>query len=350
VKVNLAADSPVSLLSADWGDSRSQERGSAVLIRLNTALSLKNASNRRIRALTWLVQSREVAAGGRASVTKASLDIGPGETFPLRVELRLLRPMAAGPGPAVEMTLDGVLFDDLTFYGPNQLDTRRMLTAFELEARRDRKHFLGVLQAKGPEGLREEMLASIAGQAETPRVDVQLARAGRATAVAAGREVQFAFLHFPGSPVDPMSGMARVHGAEARAPRIEVVNRSSHPVRYLEIGWILKDARGREFLAGSVPARADLAPGAKTSLLEQDSIRFADASGIPLSIGGMTGFVSQVEFADGSVWIPSRSAVDQIRRGRSLAPSAEEQRLSNLYRKKGLDALIVELRRLEAGK
>ncbi|MEZ5354867.1 MAG: hypothetical protein R2762_19710 [Bryobacteraceae bacterium] len=342
VKVNLSADSPVSLLSADWDDSRSQERGSAVLIQLNTALSLKNTSGRRIRAITWMVQSREATPGGRASVTKASLDVGPNETFPLRVELRLLRPVAPGGGPAVEMSLDGVLFDDLSFYGPNHLDSRRMMTAFEMEARRDRRYLLEVLQAKGPSGLQNEMLEAMARQAETPRIDVQLAHNGRATAAAAsGRDVQFAFLRFPDAPVEPMAGMARVVGSEARGPRMEVVNRSRQAVRYLEIGWLVKDGRGREFLAGSVPARADLAPGAKTEILEQNSLRFADAKGAPLVIGAMTGYVSQVEFADGSVWVPSRSAIHD-----TGISSAEEQRLVNLYRRKGLKPLMDEIRRL----
>lgn len=342
VKVNLAADSPVSLLAADWDDSRSQERGSAVLIQLNTSLSLKNTSGRRIRAITWMVQAREATPGGRASVTKASLDVGPNETFPLRVELRLLRPVAAGAGPAVEMSLDGVLFDDLGFYGPNHLDSRRLMTAFEMEARRDRRHLLDTLQARGQEGLREEMLQAMARQSDVPRVDLQLAQSGRATAVLpAGREVQFAFLRFPDAPVEALSGMARVVGSEARAPKLEVVNRSRQAVRFLEIGWLIKDGRGRQFLAGSLPARAELAPGAKTSIVEQNVLRFADGAGAPLTIGGMTGFVSQVEFADGTVWVPSRSSIQD-----AGIVSGEEQRLINLYRRKGLQPLVDELRRL----
>ncbi|MEZ5398505.1 MAG: hypothetical protein R2729_02485 [Bryobacteraceae bacterium] len=345
VKVNLAADSPVSLLSADWDDSRSQERGSALLIQLNTALTLKNTSGRRIRGITWMVQSRDASPGGRASVTKASLDVGPNETFPLRVELRLLRPVTPGAGAAVEMTLDGVLFDDLGFYGPNHLDSRRMMTAFEMEARRDRRYLLEVLQAKGEKALQEEMLAAMARQAETPRVDLQLARNGRATNVAAGRDVEFAFLRFPDAPVEPLSGIAHLAGAEARGPQIEVINKSRQAVRYFEIGWLVKDARGRQFHAGSLPAQKDLAPGARTEIAERDALRFADSSGAPLTIGGITGFVSQVEFADGSVWVPSRSSI----RGAGIS-SAEEQRLVNLYRRKGLKTLVEEIRRLTSAR
>lgn len=346
VKVNLPADSPVTLISADWGESRTQDRGSAQVLTLNTSLLLRNADGRRIRAITWMVQSQEGVPGGKASVAKASLDIGPGETFPLKVELRLLRPVAAQAAPAVEMALDGILFDDLSFFGPNRLDSRRVMLAYELEAQRDRRHFLQVLQAKGPEGLRQECLASLHRQSDIPRVDVQLARGGRTTAVEPGREVQFAFLHFPDAPVEPVSGMAHVSGAEARSPRLEVMNRSRREVKYLEVGWMLSDGRGREFLGGSVPARTTLAPGRKAAVLQETALRFADGAGAPLTIEAMTGFVSQVEFADGSVWIPTRAELDDPRLQKVLLPSIEEQRLTSLYRKKGLNALMEELKRL----
>ncbi|MFN7921419.1 MAG: hypothetical protein U0Q16_15055 [Bryobacteraceae bacterium] len=344
VKVNLPADSPVSLLSSEWGESRSSEQGSAQVLQLNTALSLKNTSNRRIRAITWMVQSHEATLGGRASVTKASLDVGPGETFPLRIDLRLLRPVAlAASGPAVEIALDGVLFDDLGFSGPNKLDSRRAMVAFEMEAQRDRKHFLQVLRAQGPEALRQECVASLNRQSEIPRVDVQLAR-GRVSAVDAGKPAEFAFLRFPDAPVEPVSGMAHLAGAEARAPKLELVNRSQRAVSYVEVGWIVKDARGRQFLGGAVPARTSIAPGAHAQVLETASLRFADPGGAPVSIDSMTGYVSQVGFADNTVWIPQRDA----RLEKMIAPSAEEQRLTGIYHKKGLRALIEELKKFGA--
>lgn len=344
VKVNLPADSPVSLVSADWGESRTSEQGSAQVLQLNTALSLKNSSNRRIRAITWMVQSQQSTLGGRASVTKASLDVGPGETFPLKIDLRLLRPVAlAAAGSAVEVSLDGVLFDDLSFSGPDKLDSRRAMVAFEMEAQRDRKHFLQVLRAQGPDGLRQECVASLNRQAEIPRIDVQLAR-GRVSAVETGTPTEFAFLRFPDSPVEPVSGMAHLAGAEARAPRLELLNRSQRAVSYVEVGWILKDARGREFLGGSVPARKAIAPGARAQVLETASLRFADPSGAPVPVDSMTGYISQVGFADHTVWVPGRDP----RLQKALPPSAEEQRLTNIYHKKGLRALIEELKKFGA--
>lgn len=349
VRVNLSADSPVSLLGNEWNASRVSDRGGAQVLNLAGQLQLKNGSNRRIRAITWLVQTHDNTPGGRASVTKASLDVGGGETFPLRVDLRLLRPLVRGAAPEIEVSLDGVLFDDLSFYGPNLLDSRRVMMAFEMEAQRDRKHFLAVLQAKGSEGLRSECMTSLARQASMPRLDVQMARSGRATNATGAeteKKLEFAFLRFPDAPVDAVSGMAGVLGSEARSPKIEVLNRSQRNVRYVEVGWLLRDTRGREYLAGAVPAKAMLAPGQKTQIVEQGTLRFAEATGgTPVAIEGMTGFVNQVEFADGSVWVPSRSALSDPNLEKALAPSAEEQRLTNLYRKKGLTALVDELKR-----
>lgn len=349
LKVNFPADSPVALLAVDSGQSRADARGGALVLDLHTALTLRNASQQRIRGVTLLVQAQEFTPGGKGSVAVPSLDVRPGETFPIRIDLRLLRPLLAGGGPIAEVSLDGVLFDDLSFYGPDRLNSRRSMTVWELEARRDRRHFKSVLEARGPEGLRQEMVGSIDRMADRPRLDVQVIRRGRATAMAAQeRQCQFAFLAIPGSPLEPVSGLASVAGGEARAPRIEVVNRSDRAVRYFEIGWIIKDRDGREFLAGSVPAAGSglkLAPGAKGQVFEDASLKFSRPASQPVAIDGMTGFVSEVEFSDGSIWIPARSVIDDPRLRSVLAPSAEEQRLADLYRRRGLTALVNELKK-----
>ena len=59
---------------------------------------------------------------------------------------------------------------------------------------------------------------------------------------------------WPDAPVEPLDGLARISGNEARAPRVDVRNRSNQAVRYLEIGWIVRDQQGREFMAASMPA------------------------------------------------------------------------------------------------
>lgn len=348
-KINFPPDSPVALDSADWGESRTEARGGALVLDLHTALRLRNTSQMRIRGITLLVQAQEVTPGGKASVAVPSLDVHPGETFPIRVDLRLLRPMFNGSGPLAEIGLDGVLFEDLSFYGPDKLNSRRAMTAWELEARRDRRYFKSILEAHGPDGLRQEMIEAVSRMAARSQVDVQVVRRGRATAVAAReRSLEFAFLRMPDAPLEPLSGIARVAGSEARAPRIQVVNRSDRPIRYFEIGWIIRDGQGREFLAGAVPgseAGLKLAPGAKSEIADQAALRFTRQPGQPVLIEGMTGFVSQVEFADGAIWIPSRASLKDPQLRGVLVPSPEEQRLADLYRKKGLAALVNELRK-----
>lgn len=345
-KIDLPSDSPVSVLSADYKDSNETARGGAMLLDLHAALSLRNSSQRRIRGITLLVSAQDVTPGGKGSVTLTSLDVGPEETFPVRVDMRLLRPLQGSSSVPVSITLDGILFDDLSFYGPDKLSSRRNMTLAEYEARRDRRYFKSLLAEGGPERLRQEMLSSLTRQADRPSMDVQVVRGGRATNFEPGKQVEFAFLHMPDSPIEPVGGMARIAGNEARAPRVEVQNRSQRPIRYLEIGWILQDRGGHEFLAGSVPAELSLAPGQKSQVLENTTLKFPqphDAQ--PLAIEGMTGFVSSVEFADGSVWIPSRADLGKPELQRVVAPSDEEQRLAQIYRKKGLQALIAELNR-----
>ncbi|MBI4877818.1 MAG: hypothetical protein HY822_24565 [Acidobacteria bacterium] len=344
VRINLPPDSPVTLVSADWGELRATPRGGAMQLDLRAALQLRNAGPRRVRGITLLVLAQNTTPGGKASVSVPSLDVGPGEVFPVRVDLRLLRPL--GGGPLVEVGLDGVLFEDLSFFGPDRLNSRRLMTAWELEARRDRRYFRSILEARGPEGLRNHVLAALARQSERPRLDVRMARGGRATNAEPEREVQVAFLRLPDAPVEPVTGLARISGNEVRAPRIEVRNRSDRTVRHLEIGWILRDRQGREFLAGSVPAGVSLAPGGRASVAPETALRVSERAGQPVPLEGMTGFVSQVEFSDGKLWIPTRHALADPRLERLAAPSPEEQRLTEIYRKKGLPALVEELKRL----
>jgi hypothetical protein len=292
--------------------------------------------------VTLVVLSQEVTPGGKGSVSVPSLDVAPGETFPINIDLHLLRPISGQSGnPGVDVRLDGVLFDDLTFYGPDKLHSRRTMTVWELEARRDRQYFKKLLETAGGKALQDAIVDSVARQAESdpPRGGVQVLR-GRATNSDPEREVSFAFLHFPGAPVEASDGMARIAGNEARAPRIDVKNRSGRSIRYLEIGWIVKDSEGHEFLAASMPADVNLAAGQSQQVGEDASMKF-----LHTSVQGMTGFVSSVGFTDGTYWIPERGALNDPKLRRVVAPSPEEQRLTQLYRKRGLNGLIEELKK-----
>lgn len=345
IDIKLPPDSPVALLNTNVSNSGATQRGGAMVIDLHMALSLRNSDSRTIRGITLLVTAQEVTPGGKASVAVPSLNVAPGQAFPVRIDLRLLRPVQAGAGPLVQVSLDGVLFDGLDFYGPNRLNSRRSMTVWEMEAERDRQYFKSVLASGGPEALRREMLDSLARQQERPRIDVRLSRGGRSVTSAAEPErmARFAFLKMPDAPVEAIDGWAEVAGNEARTPTIQVQNRSSRPVRYVEIGWIVKDQEGREFLAGSVPAAEGdllLPPGKAGRVLQDTALRFSRSAGEPVQIASMTGFVSNVEFANGRVWVPSRAELPAM-----APPSPEEQRLADMYRTKGLAAVIEELRK-----
>ena len=339
-KVNLPGDSPLGLVSADWGSSRASARGGAVLVDLHSTLVLRNNSGRTVRGVCFLVLAQEVTPGGKASVTVPGLDVQPGENFPIRIDLRLMRPLATGSGALVEVGLDGVLYQDLGFYGPNRLNAKRTMLTWELEARRDRKALLATLEAGGPEALRKQLLAALSRQAEMPRMDMQVAKALPATNVEPGKDIQFAFLQLPDAPVELLSGAAELAGNEARRPHINVQNKSKRPIRYLELSWLVKDAGGREFLAGSLPADVALAPGQHSTIKKDNTLRFARP------VSGLTAYPSSVEYADGEIWVPSSSALREPRLAVALPATGEEQRLSELYRRKGLDAVVQQLRSL----
>jgi hypothetical protein len=350
IAINLPTDAPVTLVSSESGESRASARGGAMLLDLHMSLKLRNNNAHRIHGVTMIVSAQEVTPGGKASWA-SWLDVGVGEVFPLQVDIRLLRPLQPQNGPLVQVGLDGILFNDASFYGPNHLDSRRTMMVWEAEAQRDRQQFRSILSRFGQEGLQRFTLDSINRQTARPRLDVQVSRGGRATSAAAGgaeRQAQFAFLQFPDSPVQPLDGSVRISGNQAKAPHIEVRNRSSKAIRYFEIGWLVKDNQGKEVWAASVPASGgdlNLKPG-QTGRAQQDTaLRFFKGQGEPVAIQGTTGFVSQVEYTDGTIWVPDRTSLENAQLLTVLAPSLEEQRLTDLYHKKGLRALIEDLKK-----
>ena len=348
VKVNVPENSPLTLVSTSMGESRAMSRGAALVLDLHMSLTLRNASPNRVRGVVLRVVSQEVTVGGKASVSFPSLNVGPGEAFPVRIDLQLMRPTQAVAGPLVQVDLDGVLFQNLSFYGPDRLHSQRTLTAWELEAQRDREHFKRVLAQAGQAGLQQSMVESLALQAERPQLDVRVVRrrAVSGAALGAPRTEQFAFLRFPDAPVEPVDGWAELSGNSAQAAHIDVHNRSNKAVRYVEMGWLVSD-QDQQYMAASLPPSGPdllLRPN-ETARLDQDTeLRFT-RNGSPVGVRKMTGFVSQVEFADGKVWVPSRQNLESAALLKVLAPSAEEQRLTELYRKKGLQAVVEELKK-----
>jgi hypothetical protein len=351
ININFPGDSPVLLASTVTDQSRAAARGAALVIDLRLSLLLRNVGSRPISGVMLRVVAQEAALGGRGSIAYPSLRVAPGETFPARIDMQLVRPSQAVNGPLVEVALDGVLFQDLTFYGEDRMNSRRTMTAWEMEAQRDRTYFKRQLAQAGVEGLRTAAVGSLAQQAQRPRLDVRVVRGAAVTSAAAQSagvsDLKFAFLSMPDAPVAPTAGSAQVSGNEARSPRFEVRNASNRVVKYVELGWLLKDRAGQRYLAASLPASSgDLAlrPGQSASVVQDSSLQFS-RDGRPLNVESLSGFVSQVQFADGSVWVPSRQSLQNASLLGLLAPSAEELRLTDIYRKKGIDALVDELKK-----
>jgi len=164
LKIDLPNDSPVTVVSVNWGRTRSTIYGGAVLIDLHASLSLRNLSHHHIRGISLNVVAEELAAGGKGAVLPPSLNVAEGETFPVRIDLRLIRPVDTAHSRLIQVKLDGVLFDNLQFFGPDKLSSRRSMTARELYAQLDRERFNNLLASGGTAGLRKEILTSLSLQ------------------------------------------------------------------------------------------------------------------------------------------------------------------------------------------
>jgi len=93
-----------------------------------------------------------------------------------------------------------------------------------------------------------------------------------------------------------------------------------------------------------------IGPVQTTSITEPGTLRFSLPTGQPMVIERLMTFVNDVEFADGSLWIPSRAdieaATQDLALRRELATSPEEQRLAKIYRRDGTSGLKKELKRV----
>jgi hypothetical protein len=343
LKVNFPADAPVSVVSSGWGESRAIARGGAYVVDVRTSLKLKNNSRLRVRGISLQVSSQEVAAGGKASVSVPSLDVYPGQEFPVKIDLRLLQPNGGSGVAVVQVQLDGILFEDLSFFGPNRLGSRRQLTAWETEARRDRQHLRMILSRSGEDALRRTMLDVLARDNSRPKLDVRLARSS--ATLANSRNIETAFLSQPDLPVEGIKAVAVSSGNQLQILELAFQNRDKREVRSIELGLLVRDQEGREFSAGSLPALVSMKPKGGASVQPSANVTLNRPMGLPMKVESLTGFVQQVEFANGDVWVPPSAFRDEARLAKLIPGSLEEQRLSDIYRRRGMPALLEELNR-----
>lgn len=351
LNVEFPKDSPVLIVSSGLGSTTAHVRGASIALEIHTALLLRNTGSKPINGLTLRVDAEDLTPSARGSVTMPSLNVQPGDVFPVRVDMELVRPfnVQKTETPLVQVSLDCALFSDLTAYGPDNLGSKRALVVYELEGRRDRQYLARLLNAGRLGELRKELDFGLE-DLNLPQLALQLLQGPDVVSGSAHRPVSVDVMSFHSSPVEAVGGMASVVGNEVKRPVVQVTNRSKRPVRSIEMGWILRDENGRDFMAGSVPKRIFLNPVQSGRMTEGGDVRFLQPSGRPLTIDELLAFVNSVEYADGSLWIPSRADINQATNDpilrRALTASPEQQRLESLYRRKGMDALKADLKRV----
>ncbi|HWF46835.1 MAG TPA: hypothetical protein VG168_07505 [Bryobacteraceae bacterium] len=349
LSIEFPQDSPVLPVSSDLGPIVSQ-RGMSMVVGIHTSLMLRNTGSRTICGLTLRVEAPDLTPSGKGSFTVPSLMVRPGEVFPVRMDTEVKRPFGAKTeGPIIQISLDCVLFSDLTAYGPDKLNSRRALVVYELEARRDRKYLAALMQSQQWTQLRQELNFGLV-DLNPPQLGFELLR-GTQPMGPNEQAIPVGVVPFRGSPVQPMGGAAKLSGNEIRVPQVDVKNTSQKAVRNVEMGWILRDERGRDFVAGSVATPVSLGPVQSGRLTEQGTLRFSQPGGQPMTIDAVMAFINDVEYADGNFWIPSRRDIldatsDPILR-RALSTSPEQQRLAEVYRRKGMSGLEAELTKLK---
>ncbi len=341
---------PVNLSLQEPGPTTAALRGASIVVNLHASLLLRNTGSKPISGLTLMVEAPDLTPSGRGSVTIPSLHAQPGEVFPVRVDMQLVRPLSMGKssGPMMRVSLDCALFSDLSAYGPDKLHSRRLLAVYELEARRDRRYLAALLGSGRLAELREELNFGLQ--------DLNPSQLGLELLREPGNQpfreqpLSVGAVAFPSSPVKPLGGNAQISGGEMRASRLEVQNTSGRPIKNFEVGWIVRDEHGRDFVAGSVPSSMQLAPVETAAMTQPGTLRFSHPGGQPMIVDSLFAFVNEVEFSDGKLWIPSRIDIaqatsDPILR-RALGSSPEQQRLADIYRRKGMSGLAEELKRV----
>lgn len=349
VAVEVPAGMPLEIVATDFANSEFEPRGGALIIELAGSIRFRHTGPAAMRALTLAVYTHSEGLGGRAAVAVPSLHARKGEEFEIPVNLRMLRPLPAPSGPTVHITPDAILFDTLDAAGPDRLDSVRKMTVRELEARRDRQHFLTQWETGGREALSSAMHASLQRQAARPRLDVRLAGTGPATAGRDRRAVRFALVNDEAAPLELLEGSAVMRGVISDTPRIRIRNRSEQRIRHFEVGWLVEDARGSVYSVGAVPLPTppQLSPGERYEARGSRSFSLQPTgAGAGSTLASMTAYVRSARLEDGTVWIPSRSSLDAARILGAVPVSDEERRLTRLYRERGPGAVADELRKL----
>ena len=349
-----AEESPLAVASRDCSASEIRPRGGAVVIDLNCRLELRNDSKKAIRgaalAVSTLPSAGTSSAGGRASVFAPSLNVAPGDAFPIEVRVRLVRPLPGqAAGPLAEIAVDGALFTDLAFAGVDKTGSSERLTRYEAAARRDRSRLQALLAKAGKEGLRGEMLATLERRARRPTLEARLSGGSGRTVVASAEtrnRVALALVNLEQAPLRLLAGEGQ-GGAVSDAPGLQIRNLSGKQVRAFEFAWLVSDESGRRERAAAVPfSGLSIAPGAEAEVRSGRRYKLRRRTGGTFQPSAMSGYLRSVEFTDGSRWSASHAELAAAALLQFEPVTPEELRLAAIYRREGVDGLVRELERM----
>ncbi len=364
VRIRLPADSPLELVAVDYDGSRVTRSEREIHFDLSLTLALRNRSSKPVDGLAMgLGYGFPGPAPASEGLNAASgIELRPGQTFALPARIRgdIEAPPATSRARPVDLpaaavlSLDAVLFQDGSAYGPDRLGMIAPLRINRAEASRDRRYLESLAASSGPSGVarRLEQWSEVwEQQAEiSPRtLSGPRAESLRSHAVPARVEI----VNLPAAPLEILSAAASFSEGRFVDPAVEVRNIGPRAISDFQFVWVFRDASGAEFRGRTSGRGWEAAGRARMPALGRgervqvpESLVFEAARrNRETEIVSARVILRAVEFADGQVWVPERAVLDSLHLGNFLPPSSETTRLWHAYRQRGPQGLMAELKR-----
>lgn len=355
VQVMLPSDSPLEVVRVDYGSSRVTRRSNTLEMDLNLTVTVRNRSGKSVEGLALAMGGLNMNAMGLSAISGIRLESGGEFTLPATRAAVTWSPnrngVLLGAPSSVQVRLDAVLFSDGSGYGPDLMRALSAMRMNQAESLRDRRFFQAMYQSGGlPQVL--PALQRWANEAANPGAGQPAVRAlGGAAAEQIrqqARPFDFRVTRFNGAPVEIVSARAGLSDGRLVDPAIEVRNVSGRDIADLHVTWIVRDGSGKEIrvatLAESGRPQAGFRfelPAGETMTLKYPSVM--EVGSAPVSAGRV--YLRAVQFSDGRVWVPERSALLAAGFPTGMTLSPEVIRLYRLYQSQGPPALLSEIRK-----
>lgn len=346
LKINLPAGSPLLLQSVSLSSTPQHERGIPAAERFEALLQLRNTGNKTIVGISFSISYESFSSVPAASQIVTGLRVAPEGEFPLHVALETAHGARVTiNSPAnVHITLDCVLFSDLSTYGPDRLGQHRNLLVYELQARREREYVSQLLKEGRLPDVREELNFGL-----PPEPPAWILTINRPPQYVRAHSLSIQPL-VEDSPVHVVGGTVQAVGGRFWSPVFEVRSDPGPSPIAIDIALILADERGREAVAAILPFSIKPATGETTALQSDISAQATALDSVPVLIRKCYAFISAIHFSDASVWVPSRSDLERASDGSlltALSACPERERLASLFRRGGMQAVASDLKRPE---